>query len=73
MISLFSIFGVMELQGDFMQEPYNPGEYKFKWILVVTFPALHNNFIYIKHAYFASLMKYILNCCELFFAKMYVD
>jgi hypothetical protein len=27
---------------------------------VVTFPALHIYFIYIKHAYFATLMKYIL-------------
>jgi hypothetical protein len=27
---------------------------------VVSFPALYNYFIYIKHSYFATLMKYIL-------------
>jgi hypothetical protein len=27
---------------------------------VVTFPALHDYFIYIKYAYFATLMKYVL-------------
>jgi hypothetical protein len=43
-----------------MEEHYDPGEYKFTWMLVVTFPALHVYFIYIKHAYFATLMKYIL-------------
>jgi hypothetical protein len=50
----------MEPQGNFMNEPYNPGEYKLTWMLIVTFYALHIYFIYIKHAYFAILMKYIL-------------
>jgi hypothetical protein len=27
---------------------------------VITFPAFHIYFIYVKHAYFATLMKYIL-------------
>jgi hypothetical protein len=62
----------MEPQGDFMEESYDPDEYKLTWILV-TFCALHNCFIYIKHEYFATPMKYILNCCELSFAKVYVD
>jgi hypothetical protein len=53
MIGLFSVFEVME-------EPYNIGEYKLRWMLVVTFLALHVYFIYIKYACFATLMKYIL-------------
>jgi hypothetical protein len=48
MISLFSIFEVMEPQGNFMEELYDPSEYKLTWMLVVTFPALHVYFIYIK-------------------------
>ena len=60
MISLFSVFKVIEPQGNFMEEPCDPNEYKLTWILVVTFPALHVYFIYIKYAYFATLMKYIL-------------
>jgi hypothetical protein len=43
-----------------MEELYNPSEYKLTWMLVVTFLTLHVYFIYIKHAYFATLMKYIL-------------
>jgi GR25 family glycosyltransferase involved in LPS biosynthesis len=31
--------------------------------LVVTFPALHIYFIYIKHVYFVTFMKYILENC----------
>jgi hypothetical protein len=60
MIGLFSVFEVIEPQGNYMEELYNPGEYKLTWMLVVTFPALHVYFIYIKHGYFATLMKYIL-------------
>jgi hypothetical protein len=60
MISLFSVFEVMEPQGNFMEELYDPGEYKLTWMFVVTFLALHIYFIYIKLAYFATLMKYIL-------------
>ena len=60
MIALFSIFKVMEPQGNYMEELYNPSEYKLTWMLVVVFPALHVYFIYIKRAYFVTLMKYIL-------------
>ena len=49
----------MALQENFMNEPYDLGEYKLIWILVVTFLALYVYFIYIKHVYFATLMKYI--------------
>ena len=66
MISFFSVFEVMEPQGDYIEDPYDPGEYKFTWILIVTFPTLHDYFIYIKHA---TLMKYILDYCELPFFK----
>jgi hypothetical protein len=59
-IGLFSVFKVIESQGNFMEKPYGLGEYKLTRMLVVTFPALHVYFIYIKHAYFAILMKYIL-------------
>jgi hypothetical protein len=41
----------MEPQSDFIEELYNPVEYKLTWILVVTFFALYDYFIYIKHAY----------------------
>ena len=60
MMSLFSIFKIMEPQENFMVKPYDLGEYKLTWMLVVTFPAMHNNFMYIKHAYFVIFMKYIL-------------
>ena len=44
MIGLFTVFEVMEPQGNYMEEFYGPGEYKVTWMLVVTFPALHNLF-----------------------------
>jgi hypothetical protein len=28
MIGLFLVFNIMEPQGNFMEEPYDPGEYK---------------------------------------------
>jgi hypothetical protein len=59
MIGLFSVFEVMELQGNYMKELYGPSEYKLTWMLIVTFPALHIYFIYIKYEYFTTLMKYI--------------
>ena len=43
-----------------MGKLYGSGEFKLTWMLVVVFPALHVYFIYIKHAYFATLMKYNL-------------
>jgi hypothetical protein len=60
MIGLFSVFEVMEPQENYMEELYGPGEYKLTWMLVVTFPALHVFYIDVKHAFFATLMKYIL-------------
>jgi hypothetical protein len=60
MIGIFSIFEIMEPQENFMQKPYNLDEYKLTWIFIVTFSALYIYFIYIKHAYFATLIKYIL-------------
>jgi hypothetical protein len=36
---------------------------------VVTFPALHIYFKYIKHAYFVTLMKYILKLLETLFCE----
>jgi hypothetical protein len=38
MIGLFSVFEIMEPQGNFIEKPYYPGEYKLTWMLVVTFP-----------------------------------
>ena len=60
MISFFSVFKVMKPQGNFKEEPYDSGEYKLPWMLVITFLALNVYFIYIKHVYFATLIKYIL-------------
>ena len=60
MVGLFSVLEVMEPQENYIEELYGPGEYKLTWMLVVTFLALHVYFIYIKHAYFVTLMKYIL-------------
>ena len=37
MISLFSVFKVIELQGNYMEELYDLGENKLTWMLVVTF------------------------------------
>ena len=50
----------MEPQENYIEEPYGPGEYKLTWMLVVAFLALHVYFIYIKHACFPTLIKYIL-------------
>ena len=66
MIDLFTVFKVMESQRN-MEELYDPGEYKLTWMLVVAFPALHVYFIYIKHAYFVALMKYILKLLRILF------
>ena len=46
MIGLFSVFEVIESQGNYMEELYNPGEYKLTWMLVVAFPTLHVYYIY---------------------------
>ena len=69
MICLFTVFEVIEPQGNYMEELYGPGEYKLKWMLVVAFLALHIYFIYINHIYFVTLMKYILELLRTLFCK----
>jgi hypothetical protein len=39
-IGLFSIFEVMEPQGNYMEELYGPGEYKLTWILCCYFSCI---------------------------------
>jgi hypothetical protein len=67
MIGLFSVFEVMEPKGNYMEKVYDPSEYKLTWMLVITFLTLHVYFIYIKYAYFAILIKYILELLETVF------
>jgi hypothetical protein len=55
MIGLFSVFEVMEPQGNFMEKPYDLGEYELTWMLVVTFPTLHVYFIYISSMHILQL------------------
>ena len=69
MIGLFTVFKVMEPQGNYMEELYGLGEYKLTWMLVVAFLTLHVYFIYIKHTYFVTLMKYILELLRTFFCE----
>ena len=69
MIGLFTVFEVIEPQENYIEELYSPGEYKLTWMFVVTFPALHIYFIYIKHAYFVTLMKYILELLRTLFCE----
>ena len=69
MIGLFLVFEVIEPQGNYMEELYGPGEYKLTWMLVVALLALHVYFIYIKHAYFVTLKKYILELLGTFFCE----
>jgi hypothetical protein len=61
MIGLFSIFDVMEPQGNYMEELYGLGECKLTWMICYYFSCIARPFcIYIKHAYFGTLTKYIL-------------
>ena len=69
MIGLFTVFEVMEPQGNYMEEFYDPSKYKLTWMLIVAFPVLHVCFRYIKHAYFVTLMKYILELLRTPFCK----
>ena len=69
MIGLFTVFEVMEPQGNYMEELYGPGEYKLTWMLVVVFSAMHVYFIYIKYAYFVTLMKYIVELLRTLFCE----
>jgi hypothetical protein len=52
-----------------MEELDNPGEYNSHEYFIVTFHALHIYFIYIKHVYFATLMKYILELLKTLFCE----
>ena len=54
---------------NYMEELYDPGEYKLTCMFVVTFPALHIYFIYIKYAYFATFMKNILEPLQILFCE----
>jgi hypothetical protein len=70
MIGLFLVFEVMEPQGNYMEKLYDPGEYKLTWMLCCYFSYIARLFyIYIKHAYFAALMKYILELLRTFFCE----
>jgi hypothetical protein len=40
MIDIFSIFEVMELQGNYVEELYDPGEYKLTWMLCCYFSCI---------------------------------
>jgi hypothetical protein len=56
MIGLFSVFKVIEPQGNFMEELYDPGEYKLTWMHVVTFLTLHIYiYIYISNIHILQL------------------
>jgi hypothetical protein len=60
----------MEPQGNYMEELYGPGEYKLTWMLCCYFSCIAYLFyIYIKHAYFAILMKYILELLGTLFCE----
>jgi hypothetical protein len=52
-----------------MEELYGPGEFKLTWMLFITFRALDFYFIYIKHACFATIMKYILELLGTLFCE----
>jgi hypothetical protein len=39
-IGLFSVFEVMEPQGNYMEELYSPGEYKLTWMLCCYFSCI---------------------------------
>jgi hypothetical protein len=59
MIGLFSVFEVMKAQENYMNEFYDPGEYKLTWMLCCYFSYIAYLFyICIKHAYFTAPMKY---------------
>jgi hypothetical protein len=50
MIGLFSVFKVIEPQGNFMEELYNPSEYKLTWMLYCYFSCIARLF-YIYQTY----------------------
>jgi hypothetical protein len=60
MICLFSVFEVIEPQGNYIEELYARVSTNSHGCFVVTFPTLHVFYIDVKHTYFTTLMKYIL-------------
>jgi hypothetical protein len=70
MIGLFLVYEVMDPQGNYMEEFYDPAKYKLTWMLCCYFSCIARLFcIYIKHAYFVTLMKYILELLGTIFCK----
>jgi hypothetical protein len=74
MIGLFSIFKIMDSQENYMEELYDSGEYKLTWMLCCYFSCIAYLFyiciyIYIKHAYFPTFMKYILELLGTLFCE----
>ena len=70
MIGLFSVFEVMEPQENYMEELYDSGEYKLKRMLYCYVSCIAYLLdIYIKHAYFASFIKYILELLGTLFCE----
>jgi hypothetical protein len=72
MIGLFSVFEIIEPQGNYMEELYDPGEYKLTWMLCCYFSYIAYLFyiyIYIEHAYFVTFMKYILELLGTLFCE----
>jgi hypothetical protein len=47
MIGIFSIFEVIEPQGNYMEELYDPGEYKLTWMPYCYFSCILYIYIYI--------------------------
>jgi hypothetical protein len=45
-MGLFSVFEVMESQGNYMEELYNLGEYKLTWMLCCYFSCIARFYIY---------------------------
>jgi hypothetical protein len=68
MVSLFSIFEVIESQENYIEELYDLSTNSHR-CFDVTFPVLHIYFIYIKYAYFATLMKCILELLGTLFCE----
>jgi hypothetical protein len=62
------VLEVMKPKGNYMEEIYDPGEYKLTWMLYCYFSCITRLF-YIKHAYFVTLMKYILELLGTLFCE----
>jgi hypothetical protein len=60
MIGLFSVFEVMEPQRNYMEELYDPGEYKLTWMLSCYFSYIAYLFYIYQTYIFCSSNKYIL-------------